>query len=214
MFAYIGPDAPDPELLVQAAEGAARRGPHAHGWAGHGVAAHRALGCLDPASARGLTASRLVGHARLATSGRPGDIAAIQPIEANGHLIVHNGTVPDLAALSALDAITGGVSDTVSGSVSDTVALAACYARLRARGRTPQQALDDTLQAAAQTAWAVVVLDASGDLVHHRHRLPLFELVTPEGGVYLSSGRLPAATATPPGQSNTATARQAGTAPA
>lgn len=44
------------------------------------------------------------------------------------------------------------------------------------------------IEAADQKAWALVIVDHTGELVAHRHTLPLYRLTHPTG-IYLSSVR-------------------------
>lgn len=166
---------PNPRLMQQAAAGAAARGPHAHGWAIPGQPTHRALGPLNLANLPG-SGTRILGHARLATYGQPTDLAAVQPIEIDGHHIAHNGNA------------TTAYHDRADAP-SDTAALAIIYAAHRLSGATPAAALTRTA-ARIDTVWALAVLDADGSLLVSRHGLPLHTLYTPTG-LYLSSGELP-----------------------
>lgn len=181
IFAFTGLAAPDVDLLTSVAGKAAQRGPHSHGWAGHGLAAHRRLGPLDTRSLTGITGTRLIGHARLATVGAHDDLAGIQPIAADGHLLVHNGTVTNWR-------------DLVPHAHTDTGALAELYAAARRAALSPAGALRYVLVRAEQKAWAIVVLDADGTLLAHRHGLPLWSY-THSTGTYLASGSIPGATA-------------------
>jgi hypothetical protein len=175
LFAYRGPAAPDPDLLVAAARAASARGPHGHGWATPTGPVHRAHGPLDAEQLRPVTAAAVIGHARLATRGDSRDLAGVQPAEADGHLFAHNGTIrnhttwaPDVA--------------------SDTVALAAEYAAHRTPTIGPPEALGAAMAPADTPAWALLVLDAEGPLVAWRHGLPLWRL-DHTTGVYFASRR-------------------------
>jgi glutamine phosphoribosylpyrophosphate amidotransferase len=179
IFAYHGAGQADPELLTAAAVEAARRGPHGHGWVTRQpdgtLAEHRQLGPLngDLAALREASATVILGHARLATSGAWDDPGCFQPVIIAGHAIAHNGNVYNAGELAP-------------GAPTDTYALAIEYAALRAAGIPPGQALTEALARASQKAWAVVVLDAGGGLYAHRRYHPLFAL-RGDGGVYVSS---------------------------
>lgn len=179
IFAFTGPAAPDPDLLALVAAGAAQRGPHGHGWAGHGVTPHYRLGPLSPADTAGIAGPRVLGHARLATTSSPADLTGLQPIRVDGHLVAHNGTITNPV-------------DLWPGPGTDSVALAHAYAHARRAGLHPVAALDTVLARARHHAWAIVVLDANGLLVAHRHGLPLWRVTHPSG-IYLSSCPLPIA---------------------
>jgi asparagine synthetase B (glutamine-hydrolysing) len=178
IFGWVAHDntiQPDRQLLQWAAAGAAARGPHAHGWAIPGQPTHRALGQLNLTTLP-RTGIRILGHARLATYGQPTDLAAVQPIEVDGHHLVHNGNA------------TTAYHDHPHAP-SDTAALAAIYAAHRLTGAPPAAALTHTA-AHIDTVWALAVLDADGSLLVSRHGLPLHILHT-HTGVYLSSGPIP-----------------------
>jgi glutamine phosphoribosylpyrophosphate amidotransferase len=181
LFAYTGSAAPDPALLETAAAGAATRGPHGYGWAGHGIPARHGTGRLPAAEAATLTALRIIGHARLATMGAAhDDPAGLQPVRAPGAWLAHNGNVYNAAQLDAT-------------APTDSAALAVAYSGHRIfAGMTPAEALKATLGVAEQRAWAVLILDASGFLLSARHRLPLWRLGT-STGAYYSSRPLPGA---------------------
>ncbi len=158
-----------------AAAGAVARGPHAHGWAIPGQPTHRALGPLNLANVP-RAGSRILGHARLATYGQARDLAAVQPIEVDGHRLTHNGN----AAAAYQDH---------PHAPSDTAALAIIYAAHRLAGNSPAAALTFTV-ARIDSVWALAVLDADGSLLVSRHGLPLHTLRT-LAGLYFSSGELP-----------------------
>ena len=178
IFAYHGPAAPDPGLLAAAAVEAGRRGPHGHGWVirhpDGTLAEHRQLGQLN-GDLRHLQAAPgpVLGHARLATFGSSTDPGCFQPVVAAGHALAHNGNVYNAAELAA-------------GTATDTHALAAAYALLRGAGVPPGRALAAVLDRAEQTSWAIVILDAGGSLLAHRHYHPLY-VRTAGDEVYLSS---------------------------
>lgn len=182
IFAYYGTRPPEPELLHRAAAGAAQRGPHAHGWAGTGIEDHRAQGPMDPLAAAAVPALQLVGHARLVTSGRRDDPAGVQPIRADGHLLVHNGTVTDPSRLAH--------STGLDSFPSDSALLARLYADLRTKGLTRNEAMDELVDQSAMTRYVIVVLDADGSLVASRRGLPLHRLTTAPTDLYLSSGQI------------------------
>jgi len=175
IFAYTGPAAPDPAVLADAATGAAQRGPHGHGWAGHRVTPHYALGPLSVADTAAITGPRVIGHARLATTGAHDDPDGLQPISVCGHLVAHNGVITNPHELAG-----------APPHGTDSRALAHAYAHHRSRGAPPVAALAFALVPARHDTWAVVVLDASGVLVAHRHGLPLWQATHPTGA-YLSS---------------------------
>lgn len=192
IFAYTGGGAPDPGILAAVAAGAGQRGPHGHGWAGHGVTPHYRLGPLRAADTAVVTGPRVLGHARLATTSSPADRAGLQPIAVDGHLVAHNGTITNPA-------------DLWPGAGTDSVALAHAYARHRAAGVPPTAALTAVIGRARHTAWAIVVLDATGELVAHRAGLPLW-VTHHRTGLYLSSRPIPDAHPLPAGVAHTAPA--------
>jgi glutamine phosphoribosylpyrophosphate amidotransferase len=181
IFAFTGPSSPDPVLLGEAAGEAARRGPHGYGWA-YPVPfsrpfVYRRLGALngDLAKITALTATAVIGHARLATQGAMcTDPAGLQPVEADGHLLAHNGNVYNPQELAG------------PGYATDSAALAEQYAALRYGGLPPDDALAAAFGKAATPASAVAVLDSSGVLIAVRRRLPLW-MYQDETGCYLSS---------------------------
>ncbi len=171
IFAFHG-HTPDPDMLAAAATGAARRGPHGHGWATPNTM-HHALGPLD--ASRLPTVGPLIGHARLATVGHHDQPVGLQPAYADGHWLALNGT-----ARAHLN----------TPAPSDAFVLADTYANHRADGQPPHTALEHTIRDADLPAWAVIVLDATGQLAVSRRRLPLHEHVN-HTGRYLSSASLP-----------------------
>jgi asparagine synthetase B (glutamine-hydrolysing) len=175
IFAFTGPDAPDPDVLAEAAAGAAQRGPHGYGWAGTGLPAYRRPGRMDIDAVRVLRAPRIIGHARLASYGAAHDnLAGLQPVHADGHLLAHNGNAYNAAELDP-------------AALTDSAALAAVYARhRRLGGLPPAEALKTLIAEADQRAWAIVILDATGVLVAHLHGLPLWRYDNGTG-TYLSS---------------------------
>lgn len=173
IFAFTGPTGPDPAVLAEAAQGAAQRGPHGHGWAGPGTTPHRRLGPMDTATLAGITGPQVVGHARLATIGAYNDPDALQPVTRDGHWVVHNGTVTNYRDLSP-------------GARTDTAAVADVYAHHRRHGTPPDTALELAVKQARHHAWVMVVLDVTGVLVAHRHGLPLWR-ADHSTGTYLSS---------------------------
>lgn len=175
--AYTGLTVPDPDLITAAARMAARRGPHAHGWTGHGLEPVLRLGPMDPAELAKVGTPRLVAHARLATYASHDDYTAIQPISFGGHALAYNGTTTNLHDLT-----------TTPPAGGDAWALAAAYSFHRDAGLTPPDALKTIAAAANHRAWVLTVLDADGTLTAHRHHLPLFRLATSHG-IYLASGR-------------------------
>ncbi len=191
---------PDPHLLWKAAEGASRRGPHGVGWAWTDGPPYlqimRAPGSIGPqrANIAALTASFIVGHARLATMGDWTSVDELQPAVSitEGpdrplpHAIAHNGVIrnPDYLWPDA---------------PTDSWALAHAYAAVR-ETRSPLDALDVLMKDADQVSWAVLVLDGTGLLVAHRNRHPLWVLDT-DYGSYASSARFhPGCRALPEGQ--------------
>ncbi|RZF02955.1 class II glutamine amidotransferase [Streptomyces albidoflavus] len=181
LFAFTG-TAPDPALLTAAAQGAAARGPHGHGWATQpDTQLHHAHGPLDTSHVAALTAPRIIGHARLATRGDYRDTAGLQPCRADGHLVAHNGTIRNW-------------TDLTPDAPSDSVALARTYASHRATGDGPATALRAALDACDTPAWALLVLDATGTLLAWRRGLPLWRLDHPTGVYYASRRFAPDAT--------------------
>jgi asparagine synthetase B (glutamine-hydrolysing) len=181
IFGFTGPGAPDPELLAAAACEAGRRGPHGHGWAtrypGGTFTVRREFGPVTanlPALLR-VAAPAVLGHARLATTGSWDDPEGLQPVTCGRHAIAHNGTVYNPA-------------DVAPGAdvATDTHALAIAYETERFLGGTPAGSLAAVVARADQRAWAIVVLDADGTLVGHRHGHPLHAYRDPTG-LYLSS---------------------------
>jgi glutamine phosphoribosylpyrophosphate amidotransferase len=203
IFAFAGGGAPHPELLALAATQAARRGPHSHGWAALErtvMTTHHELGPIGDCTSckadglRDRWEPRILGHSRLATFGAPDNADGTQPILRDSrnvpenrlpHAIAHNGNAYNAADI-----------DSKLAKTSDTVVLAELYSALRAANRTPSQALQGVVNVADQKAWALVVLDATGELVAHRHGLPLFRLTHPTG-VYISSVAFAGAEALP-----------------
>lgn len=184
LFAFTGPAAPDPAVLVAAATAAASRGPHGYGWATQpDRMLHYGPDLLDPAELATVTQPRIIGHCRLATSGDYRDRAGLQPAHARGHFLAHNGTIRNPAELDA-DAPT------------DSWALASLYGRLRDEGADPVSALVRATQAADTDTWALLVLDYDGHLLAWRHgRLPLWRLEHPTGVYYASRAFHPDAVA-------------------
>ena len=185
LFAYMGTDTPDPQLLGLAAAGAATRGPHGYGWVaqdwtGRGHVRH-GIGKLPADDAAQLRAPRILGHARLATMGAAHDDPdGLQPVYSGGHWLAHNGNVYNAAKLDA-DAPT------------DSAALATCYSGHRLHGGLPPvPAMLATIGQADQRAWALLILDDAGMLLASRHQLPLWWLATSTGSYY-SSRPLPGA---------------------
>lgn len=184
IFAFAGPAGPDSALLAEASRAAAQRGPHAHGWiARHAdeqltTTEHRVLGpayaCKGGCRLEERTESRILGHSRLATFGAPDDLHGTQPLTHAGHVLCHNGNVYNAAQLAP------------GHHPSDSAAVLRLYARRRALGDGPAAALSHVVAVAEQTAWALVALDLTGEIVAHRHGLPLYRLTHPTG-VYLSS---------------------------
>jgi glutamine phosphoribosylpyrophosphate amidotransferase len=178
IFAYSGTGPPDPDLLWAAADGAAQRGPHGYGWVtsngGGDLTIQHRLGALeaDSGALTTITATRVLGHARLGTASGGDDPFALQPVVADGHALAHNGHVYNARELD-FEART------------DSTALARVYNRLRKNTR-PVQALADLARMADQRAWAIVVLDSTGGLYAHRHYHPLFWWRA-DDGVYVSS---------------------------
>lgn len=181
VFAYTGLCPPDRRILHAAVTAAARRGPHAHGWSGAGIATHHGHGPLpvDRAVDAVSRSPRLIGHARLATVGSHDDLSGAQPITIDGHLVVHNGTIRNARTLDP-------------DSSTDTIAFTRAYASHRSQGLAPDAALDKTLTLCDHLAWAVLILDADGTLLTHRHRLPVYRRID-LAGTYLSSGPFAAA---------------------
>ena len=181
IFAFTGRE-PDRALLEQAALGAGRRGPHGWGWAARNddrplVAHHYTVPLADSLDIVGdLSATAILGHARLATVGDWRQHDQLQPIVVAGYALAHNGVIRNADQLDP-------------GHATDSIALAHAYARERTAGRHPYEALDKLVATAEHEAWAIVVLDTNGALYANRHYHPLY-LHKSRGGVYLSSHRL------------------------
>ncbi|MCZ7478810.1 class II glutamine amidotransferase [Micromonospora sp. WMMC273] len=187
IFAYAGSVPPETGHLAAAASGAARRGPHGHGWIARNPDGrhhlHTALGPLTHTALHRIpaTATALLGHARMATVGRYDDPDALQPWLVNAadgrvHAVVHNGNVYNADRLSDRP-----------GAVTDSHALALAYADLRAAGLTPPVAIKALVDRAQQHAWVIAVLDSDGRLYGHRHRHPLYTCTAGSGAVYWTS---------------------------
>ena len=172
LFAFTGPADPDPALLTAAATAAAARGPHGHGWSTTDTVLH-ALGTLNIDAIAALRGPRILGHARLATTGDYRDPTALQPIRVAGHQLAHNGTLRNYR-------------DVLPDYGSDTVALAHVYAQLREQSHSPADALTTAMKMFDTPAWALLVLDADGTLLGWRHQLPLWRAEAPTG-VYFAS---------------------------
>lgn len=95
---------PTDRMLSELVHQAGKRGPHAHGWAWlghHGWGVIRREGPLQHPPVEMLPSSVIIGHSRLATSGRmPGSVPPVdeaQPITSGDFLLAHNGTIPGSA---------------------------------------------------------------------------------------------------------------------
>jgi len=191
IFAFAGHDLarPDPEILVAAAEGAARRGVHSHGWVTGDpqiTAHHLAPGLLSEHldEVKVLTSSLILGHSRLATSGQLDGIRAAQPLIDGGEIaLAHNGTINDPAVTCAN---ANYPLPDLQPWESDSFAL--LYAYLHERMMTaPHEALGEVCDrlTSAGRPQAVVVLD-SGRVYAWRMGHPLWSLPRPEG-TYVAS---------------------------
>lgn len=178
VFAYAGqPGHHTPRIaLLHAVARAARRGPHGHGWVSETGARYQGGRALDvedlPIGLR--LGSWVLGHSRLATvaTHNPRDVTALQPVVRDGHVLVHNGTLPDWTP--------------DHGGRTDSHWLAHRYSVNRSRGLGPATALQEALDVGGADAFAVIVRDVSGGLWATRQDLPLYGLHT-DHGVYLSS---------------------------
>lgn len=179
IFAYTGVGPPDPQLLLAAAEGAGRRGPHGCGWVtynpGTPPVCVRHLGPLGPHrdALTAITDTRVLGHARLATVGDWQAPEQLQPALAGAHAVAHNGVIdnPD---------------DLAPDAITDSYALAAAYAAMRGHGVPPTDTLAKLAAVFTARSWVVVVLDVDGQMYAHRRYHPLHRLAT-NVGTYLSS---------------------------
>ena len=105
-------------------------------------------------------------------------VEGAQPIVTKaGHVMIHNGNVTNW-------------QDLADNPVTDSYALASLYDEIRATGIEPVEALEATLTASDQVAYAVILLDADGSLLASHSGLPL-HLVGNGSGLYLSSGKMP-----------------------
>lgn len=187
IFAFVGRD-PNPVLTADIVNGAARRGPHGHGWAiatGRGTSITRRLGPLE-ASADDIVRDTaaisgpygnggiLLGHARMATVGAWDNHDNLQPVIAGDITVAHNGVIanPD---------------DLYPNAPTDSIAFTRAYRILRNQMHTPVQALEKLLATAQQHAWVIVIADDNALYAHRQHH-PLWQLASPDG-VYLSSHR-------------------------
>lgn len=178
LTAFIGE--PPPELIGLACAGAAKRGPHSHGWATYAGewAVRYGAGPITPAVVPGLST---IGHSRLATSGRqPGtvpDAADGQPLVLDGHVLAHNGRVTNAELL-----------DTFPASIDSGSLLAAMVAG---------ELVQDLLAVASHGPHALIVGAPTGDLTVARHHgaddypaHPLY-LATGRGWSVVSSAPIP-----------------------
>lgn len=133
------------------------------------------MGRLPLADVAVLNAPHIIGHARLATMGAAhDDPAGLQPVHVDGHWLAHNGNVYNAGQLDP-DAPT------------DSGALATCYAgHRRFGGMTPAEALKAAIALADQRAWAIIILDSTGQLLATRFRLPIWRHADDTGAYYSS----------------------------
>jgi hypothetical protein len=101
--------------------------------------------------------------------------------------MIHNGNVTNWR-------------DLADDAPTDSYALASLYDEIRATGIDPVEALEATLTASDQVAYAVILLDADGTLLAAHSGLPL-HLWEDRTGTYLSSGKLPGGTPLPENES-------------
>lgn len=184
IFAFRG-DKVDLAHLRLVATGAARRGPHGHGWTAryrNGIGQdHHALGPLDPKLPTLPTDPvAVLGHARLATASIEDDEASLQPYTIGYHSLVHNGVVHNRGSFPT------SAVDCDLAAVTDSHQLAMGYAAART-DVDPQTALKYLAERAQQKAWVIVVLDADGHLYGHRYGHPLYQCLFTRGGAYWSS---------------------------
>ena len=165
--------APDPVLLRELAALAAQRGPHAHGYATQGRR-HVALGPARPADLSPPVDS-LIGHTRLATSGRHDDLGAAQPLRAGRLFVAHNGTVP----AAAFHALRQGVTPT-TGNDSEVLAL------LLAKATTLSGVAATLDLLTPGVPLALLVLEPGGPVIAARRGHPLHVSRRPEGTYFCS----------------------------
>jgi asparagine synthetase B (glutamine-hydrolysing) len=161
------------EVTIAAAQ---RRGPHGTGAFVDGATCCYRLGGWDSALlAHELAgASRILGHARLATFGSYRDPEALQPVVSGDLAFTHNGNVYNWRELCS------------APCPSDSFALVDLLRRDR---------IDTVIGRIDAPSLAIAVQDAAG-LYLYRHRLPLFLRHEPEG-YYWCSWPLPGFTPIP-----------------
>lgn len=173
LYGFRRHGAPDPALLQSLVVLAGQRGPHAHGYATQGRR-HVALG---PARAEQVSTpvDSLIGHTRLATSGRYDDPGDAQPLQAGRLFVAHNGTVPGAAQHAerlGLKLATGNDSEVLALGLAGAVTLSDVAGVLDLL--TPGVPL------------ALLALEADGSIIAARRGHPLHVSRRPEG-VYLCS---------------------------
>lgn len=164
---------PQADVLSTLAHLAGTRGPHGHGHATAGQR-HVALGITNPARVSTVVDS-VIGHARLATAGSHDELACVQPLQAGGLFVAHNGTVPAHGFHAMAHALTLETN-------SDSEVLAQLVAR------------DGSLEGVAGVLdlltpglpLALLVLEPDGAVLAARRGHPLHVRRAPEG-VYLCS---------------------------
>lgn len=164
---------PDAALLAHIAQLAGQRGPHAHGHAAEGRR-HVALGPVQP-EAMSTPVGSLIGHTRLATSGRHDDLAAAQPLQAGRVFVAHNGTVPGAALYAERLHLTPTTE-------SDSEVLALLLAKATTLG-----GVADTLDLLTPgVPLALLVLESGGSVLAARRGHPLHVSRRPEGTYFCS----------------------------
>lgn len=152
--------------LARTIDAAQRRGPHGTGvFADGATCCYRIDGWNPQTLAENLAgASRILGHARLATFGSYRDPAALQPVIAGDLVFTHNGNVYNWADLCT------------SPCPSDSFALASLLRHDR---------IDRVVDQIDAPSLAIAVADAAG-LYLYRYGLPLFLRREPEGAYWCS----------------------------
>lgn len=176
LFGWVG-DA-DPVMARRISELASTRGPHAHGWVarkGEQIVSH-AIGPLKPrAGELPMAADRLIGHARLATtgSGSWSRLEDAQPLQAaaGGVAVAHNGNVYDVDGQASLFQVrleTGNDSELILRLLSREIAAPAA---------DPVRSLTWVIRSLMpENPYALLVLLPDGSLLAARRRLPLYRL--------------------------------------
>lgn len=89
----------DKNILIQIADEAGKRGPHAHGvsWLQNGeLRVKKGLGKINGKKfLADIDSNVIVGHCRLSTSGTPANMDNNQPMVFDGVAVAHNGNIKD-----------------------------------------------------------------------------------------------------------------------